>query len=84
MAMFLKTTNLENLDRIYNGPHKPTKLSIAVGEKQQKMIPKEKIDYTHEDINFISKDAKVRHLLYSALDNIMSNKVIGCKMSKEM
>ena len=47
------------------------------------MILKEK-DYTPEYISSISKDAKVRHLLYSALDNIMSNSVIGCKSVKEI
>ena len=82
--MFLESTDPEYLDRIYDGPHMPTKLSVAVGDEPQKMIPKEKKDYTPEDISSISKDAKVKHLLHSALDNAMSNRVIGCKTAKEI
>ena len=44
------------------------KLSVAVGDQPKKMIPKEKKDNTPEDISIISKHAKVRHLLHSALD----------------
>jgi len=84
MVMFLEATDPEYLDRIYDGPHMPTKLSVAVGDEPQKMIPKEKKDYTPEDILSISKDAKVKHLLHSALDNAMSNRVIGCKTAKEI
>ncbi|XP_063947536.1 uncharacterized protein LOC135152041 [Daucus carota subsp. sativus] len=82
--MFLESTDPEYLDRIYDGPHMPTKLSVVVGDERQKMIPKEKKDYTPEDILSISKDAKVKHLLHSALDNAMSNRVIGCKTAKEI
>lgn len=84
MEMFLEATDPEYLDRIHDGPHKPTKLSVAVAGEEQKMIPKEKKDYTPEDISSISKDAKVRHLLHNALDNVMSNRVIGCKTAKEI
>ena len=84
MAMFLEATDPEYLDRIYDGPHKPTKLSVAVGNEPQKMIPKEKRELTIEDISSLGKDVKVRHLLHSALDNVMSNRVIGCKTAKEI
>ena len=84
MTMFLEATDPEYLDRINNGPHKPTKLSTVVAGEEQKLIPKEKKDLTPEDISSIAKDAKVRHLLHSALDNVMSNRVIGCKTAKEI
>ena len=84
MVIFLGATDPEYLDRIYDGPHMPTKLSVAVGDETQKMIHKEKKDYTPEDISLISKDAKVKHLLHSALDSAMSNRVIGCKTAKEI
>ena len=84
MTMFLEATDPEYLDRIYDGPHKPTKLSMAVAGEEQKTIPKEKKDYTPEDISSFAKDAKVRHLLHSALDNVMSNRVIACKTAKEI
>ncbi|KAL8132932.1 hypothetical protein AgCh_008421 [Apium graveolens] len=74
----------EYLDRIKEGPHKPTKLAVAVAGEAAKTVPKEKSDYTAEDIASIAKDAKVRHLLHSAIDNVMSNRVINCKTAKEM
>ena len=40
MAMFLEATDPEYLDRIYKGPHKPTKLSIVVVDQPAKTIPK--------------------------------------------
>lgn len=84
MTMFLEVTSPEYLDRIYDGTHKPTMLSVIVGDEHQRMIPKEKKDYTFEDVFSIRKDAKVRHILHSALDNVMSNRVIGCKTIKEI
>ena len=84
MTMFLEATDPEYLDRIYDGPHKPTKLFTVVAGEEAKPIPKEKKDLTQEDISSIAKDAKVRHLLHSALDNVMSNRVINCKTAKEI
>jgi hypothetical protein len=84
MIIFLDSVDPEYLDRIYDGPHMPTKLSVGIADEPQKMIPKEKKDYTPEDISSISKDAKVKHLLHSALDNAMSNRVIGCKTAKQI
>ncbi|KAL8112603.1 hypothetical protein AgCh_020070 [Apium graveolens] len=53
-------------------------------EALEKTIPKEKSEYTVEDISSIAKDARVRHLLHSAIDNVMSNRVIHCKTAKEI
>ncbi|KAL8125834.1 hypothetical protein AgCh_013216 [Apium graveolens] len=47
-------------------------------------VPKEKSEYTTKDISSIAKDAKVRHLLHSAIDNVMSNRVINCNTVKEI
>ncbi|KAL8109237.1 hypothetical protein AgCh_025365 [Apium graveolens] len=58
MAMFLEATDPEYLDRINEGPHKPTKLSVVVVDQPAKTIPKEKGEYTAEDISSIAKDAK--------------------------
>ncbi|KAL8096136.1 hypothetical protein AgCh_037185 [Apium graveolens] len=84
MTMFLEATDPEYLDRIKEGPHKPTKLAVVVAGEAAKTVPKEKSDYTAEDITSIAKDAKVRHLLHSAIDNVMSNRVINCKTAKEI
>lgn len=35
MTMFMEVINPEYLDRIYDGSHKPTKLSGDVGDEQQ-------------------------------------------------
>ncbi|KAL8093227.1 hypothetical protein AgCh_035208 [Apium graveolens] len=71
---------------IHEGPHKPAKLdvAVAVAGEAAKSVPKEKSDYTAEDIALIAKDAKVRHLLHSAIDNVISNRVINCKTVKEI
>ncbi|KAL8090645.1 hypothetical protein AgCh_039905 [Apium graveolens] len=58
MTMFLEATDPEYLDRINEGPHKPTKLAVAVAGEAAKYVPKEKNDYTAEDITSIAKDAK--------------------------
>ena len=84
MMMFLEATDQEYLDRINDGPHKPTRLVAGVGGAKEQYVPKERKDYTQEDISSIAKDAKVRHLLHSALDNVMSNRVITCKNAKEI
>ncbi|KAL8118183.1 hypothetical protein AgCh_015906 [Apium graveolens] len=84
MTMFLEATDPEYLDGIKEGPHKPTKLAVAVAGEAAKTVPKEKSDYTAEDIASIAKDAKVRHLLHSAIDNVMSNRVINCKTAKDI
>ncbi|KAL8113963.1 hypothetical protein AgCh_021028 [Apium graveolens] len=60
-----------------------TKFSKGIGEKI-KTIPEEKSEYTTEDISFIAKNARVRHLLYSVIDNVMSTRVIYCKTAKEI
>lgn len=48
------------------------------------MIPNKKRDHTPEGISSTSKDAKVWYLLHSGLDNVISNRVIGYKFTKEI
>ncbi|KAL8101029.1 hypothetical protein AgCh_033056 [Apium graveolens] len=76
--------NEVQIQNTLTGPQKPTKLSVVVAGELAKSVPKEKSDYTAEDISSIAKDAKVRHLLHSAIDNVMSNRVINCKTAKEI
>ncbi|KAL8108045.1 hypothetical protein AgCh_024468 [Apium graveolens] len=45
MTMFLEATDPEYLDRIKEGPHKPTKLAVAVAGEAAKTVLKEKSDY---------------------------------------
>ncbi|KAL8098247.1 hypothetical protein AgCh_031124 [Apium graveolens] len=58
MVIFLEAMDPEYLDRIYDGPHNPTKLSIVVGNEPHRMIPKEKREFTTEDISSLGEDAK--------------------------
>ncbi|KAL8120353.1 hypothetical protein AgCh_017508 [Apium graveolens] len=84
MSMFLEATDPEYLDKINEGPQKPTKLSVVVADQPAQTVPKEKNEYIAEDILSIAKDAKVRHLLHSSIDNVMTNRVINCKTAKEI
>ncbi|KAL8102471.1 hypothetical protein AgCh_027098 [Apium graveolens] len=79
MAMCLEGTYHEYLSRIYDGPHRPMKLAVAIAGQEKKMVDKSKKDYTTKDLSSIMKDAKARHILHSTLDSVMSNRVIGCK-----
>ncbi|KAL8135039.1 hypothetical protein AgCh_009891 [Apium graveolens] len=51
-------TLLPKLGIINEGPYKPTKLPVVVADQPAKTIPKEKSEYTTEDISSIAKDAK--------------------------
>lgn len=84
MTMFLEVIDPEYLNKIYDGPHKPTQLAIAFGGTPDKVILKEKKDCTYEDQATMMKDAKVRNLLHSSLDNVISNRVIGCNCIRYM
>ena len=84
MAMCLEATYLEYLNIIYDGPHRPMKVAILLVGERKKMIDKDGKDYSPEDISSIMKDAKVRHIMHSSLDSVMSNRGIGCKITKEI
>ncbi|KAL8120899.1 hypothetical protein AgCh_017904 [Apium graveolens] len=64
--------------RIYDGPYKPMKVAVSLAGEPKKMIDKDMMDYSPEDISSIIKDAKGRHILHISLDSVMSNRVIGC------
>ncbi|XP_074352505.1 uncharacterized protein LOC141691637 [Apium graveolens] len=82
--MCLKATDPEYLSRIYDGTHRPMKLDVAVAGEEEKMVDNDKKDYSPEYLSSIMKDAKVRYILHSSLDSVMSNRVIGCKTAKEI
>ncbi|XP_074323476.1 uncharacterized protein LOC141660389 [Apium graveolens] len=82
--MCLEAIDPEYLNMIYDGPYRPMKLAVVVVGQEENMIDKENKDYFPEDLSSIIKDAKVRHILHSSLDNVMSNRIIGCKTAKEI
>ncbi|KAL8120134.1 hypothetical protein AgCh_017316 [Apium graveolens] len=63
---------------------------ITRAEEESRSVVVDTEDKSREDVNSakdistIAKDAKVRHLLHSAIDNVMSNRVINCKTAKEI
>ncbi|KAL8115195.1 hypothetical protein AgCh_021868 [Apium graveolens] len=60
------------------------KVDVSVAGESEKMVDKERKDYSPKDLSSIMKDVKVRHILHNSLDSIMSNRVIGCKITKEI
>ncbi|XP_074347061.1 uncharacterized protein LOC141685884 [Apium graveolens] len=84
MAICMEVTDPEYLNRIYDGPHRPMKLAVAVVGQEEKMFDKDKKDYSLKDFSSIIKDAKVRHILHNSLVSFMSNRVIGCKTAKKI
>ncbi|KAL8155217.1 hypothetical protein AgCh_000557 [Apium graveolens] len=84
MAICLEATDPEYLSIIYDGPHRPMKLVVVVAGQEKKMVDKDNNDYSPEDLSSIMKDVKVRYILHSSLDSVMSNRVIGYKTIKEI
>lgn len=84
MDMFLEATNPKYVDRIYDGHFVPSKIVPETPEVLELYIPQEKMEWTARNKTFMMKDAKVRNLLHNSLDNMMSNRVIGCNTAKEI
>ncbi|XP_074342514.1 uncharacterized protein LOC141680097 [Apium graveolens] len=84
MSMCLEAIDPEYLNRIFDGPHRPMKLVVTVVGQEKNIVDKEKKDYFPEDLSSIMKDAKVKHILHSSLDSVISNRVIRCKSAKEI
>lgn len=82
--MFLEVTDPEYLDMIYDGPFVPSKLVLEAPGVPGHYILKDKKDWTREDKTSMMKDAKERNLFHSSLDNVMSSRVIGCKITMEI
>ena len=55
MAMFLEATDPEYLERIYEGPHKPTKLSVVVADQPAKVVPKDKVNIPLRIFNLLPR-----------------------------
>ena len=88
MLMFQEATNPDFLDRIHDGPHEPKKLvpaavvdGITVPEHY---VAKDIFEWTPEEKADVLKDAKVKNILHNNLDVVLSNRVITCKIAKEI
>ncbi|KAL8125842.1 hypothetical protein AgCh_013223 [Apium graveolens] len=68
MAMCLEAMDPEYLNRIYDGPHRPMKVAFSLAGEPEKMIDKDRKDYSPEDISSIMKDAKTTKEICDALE----------------
>ena len=88
ILMFLEATDPDFLDRINDGPHEPKKLvSAAVVDGitvPEHYVAKDKFEWTSEEKADVLKDTKVKNILHNSLDDVLSNRVITCKTSKEI
>ena len=88
MLMFLEATDPDYIDRINDGPHEPRKLvpsAVVDGvEIPEHYVAKDKFEWTTEEKADVLKDAKVRNILHNSLDEVISNRVITCKTTKEI
>ena len=88
MLMFPEATDPNYIDRINDGPHEPRKLvpaavvdGITIPEHY---VAKDKFEWTSEEKADVLKDAKVKNILHNSLDEVLSNRVITCKTTKEI
>lgn len=84
MLMYLEATDHDYLDRIYDGPYIPKKLVGQTETVPKHYIQKTKSEWTPEEKAQILKEAKVKNILHSSLDVVMSNRVIACSSAKEI
>ena len=88
MLMFLEATDPDYIDRINDGPHEPRKLvpaTVVDGVTiPEHYVAKDKYEWTPEEKTDVLKDAKVKNILHNSLDEVLSNRVITCKTSKEI
>ena len=88
MLMFLEATDPDYIDRINDGPHEPIKLvpaAVVDGVTiPEYYVAKDKLEWTPEEKIDVLKDAKVKNILHNSLDEVLSNRVITCKTTKEI
>ena len=88
MLMFLEATDPDFLDRINDGPHEPKKLVLATVVDgitiPEQYVAKDRFEWTSEEKTDVLTDAKVKNILHNSLDEVLSNRVITCKIAKEI
>ena len=84
IMMYLKASDPDYLDRIFDGPYVPKKLVSQVDGVHEHYGKKTKFEMTLKEKTEFLKDAKVRTVLHNSLDSVMSNRVIARKTAKEI
>ncbi|KAK1388396.1 hypothetical protein POM88_016574 [Heracleum sosnowskyi] len=84
MLMYLEAMDPDYLDRIRDGPYIPTRIVERTDTVPEHYVVKAKSEWTPEEKAHVLREPKIKNILHSSLDAVMSNRVIACKSSKEI
>ncbi|KAK1368041.1 hypothetical protein POM88_034133 [Heracleum sosnowskyi] len=84
MLMYLEAMDPDYLDRIRDGPYIPTKFVERTDTVPEHYVVKTKSEWTPEEKAHVLREPKIKNILHSSLDAVISNRVIACKSSKEI
>ncbi|XP_074351397.1 uncharacterized protein LOC141690502 [Apium graveolens] len=84
MLMFLEAIDNSYVDIIKTGPPYSMKIVAMTADAPEHYAIKEKSKRSDPEKAAMLKDAKVRNIVHNSLDNVMSNKVISYKTTKEI
>ncbi|KAK1378454.1 hypothetical protein POM88_025198 [Heracleum sosnowskyi] len=82
--MYLEAMDPDYLDRIRDEPYIPTRLVERTETVLEHYVVKAKSDWTPEEKAHVLREPKIKNILHSSLDAVMSNRVIACKSAKEI
>ncbi|KAK1394768.1 hypothetical protein POM88_013824 [Heracleum sosnowskyi] len=84
MLMYLEAMDPDYLDRIRDGPYIPTRIIERTETVPEHYVVKAKSEWTPEEKAHVLREPKIKNILHSSLDAVMSNRVIACKSAKEI
>ncbi|KAK1397404.1 hypothetical protein POM88_007267 [Heracleum sosnowskyi] len=84
MLMYLEAMDPDYLDRIRDGPYIPTRIIERTETVPEHYVVKAKSEWTPEEKSHVLREPKIKNILHSSLDAVMSNRVIACNSAKEI
>ena len=84
IILYFEAVDPDFIDRITDGPHVPKKLIPKEGTTPEHYVDKTREELTREERLEVLKDSKVKSILHNILDSLMSNRVIACKIYKQI
>ncbi|KAK1394762.1 hypothetical protein POM88_013818 [Heracleum sosnowskyi] len=84
MMMYLEAMDPDYLDKIRDGPYIPTRIIERTETVFEHYVVKAKSEWTPEEKAHVLREPKIKNILHSSLDSVMSNRVIACKSAKEI
>ena len=84
MLMYLEDLNPDYIDKINDGPYLSRKIVLQTSTEPERFMLKEKNEWSPEEKIEVLKDVKVKTIMHNNLDHVMSNRVIACKLAKEI